>query len=160
MTNQQRRTPRGATRQAPGPRRRVAQSHDRVSGRARAGRPTKAKSGERVAVNPRAPRRDRANAAPRPILRTLTKFTARAVLGVVILAIFVFGVFPTGSYVEQRNELQDAETELSELQADNANLEARIARLESDEEIERVAREEHGMVFPTDESYLVLPPGE
>lgn len=81
-------------------------------------------------------------------------------LGIVILAIFVFGVFPTGSYVEQRNELNDAESELSELQADNADLEARIARLESDEEIERVAREEHGMVFPSDESYLVLPPGE
>ena|GEM_PF-173950 len=160
MTSQQRRTSRGATRQAPGPRRRTAQSHDRVSGRARAGAPTKPAGRDRVAVNARAPRRDRTSGASLPILRTLTKFAARAVLGIVILAIFVFGVFPTGSYVEQRNELNDAESELSELQADNADLEARIARLESDEEIERVAREEHGMVFPSDESYLVLPPGE
>lgn len=160
MTDQQRRTARGATRQAPGPRRRPAQSHDRVSGRARAGRPSKLKANDRVPVKAQSPRRSRDSSAPRPILRSLTKFAARAVLGLVILAIFVFGVFPTGSYVEQRNELMDAEFELSDLQAENADLESRIARLESDEEIEKVAREEHGMVLPNEESYLVLPPGE
>ena len=93
-------------------------------------------------------------------MKTLTKFTARAVLGVVILAVFVFGVFPTGSYVEQRNELRDAEGELADLEAENAKLESRVERLESDEEIERVAREEFDMVFPNEESYLILPPGE
>lgn len=160
MTNQQRRTSRGTTRQASEPRRRSAQSHDRVSSRARAGRPAKLSSSERVPVRPHSPRSERNTTTVRPVLRTLARLAARAVIGVVILGIFVFGVFPTGSYVEQRNELKDAEAELSELNADNAELEARIARLESDEEIERVAREEHGMVLPNDESYLILPPGE
>ncbi len=77
----------------------------------------------------------------------------------VILAVFVFGVFPTGSYVEQRNELNRAITELEQLEADNVELQNRVARLESDEEIERVARQEFDMVLPEEESYLILPPG-
>lgn len=77
-----------------------------------------------------------------------------------ILAVFVFGVFPTGSFLEQREQLQDAEQELLELQAENSSLEARVDRLESDSEIERVARNDFDMVLPNEESYLVLPPGE
>ncbi|MDW3178385.1 MAG: septum formation initiator family protein [Acidimicrobiia bacterium] len=84
---------------------------------------------------------------------------ARMILGVVILAVFVFGVFPTGSYVEQRNELNRAIDELEQLEAENGDLQDRVARLESDEEIERVARQEFDMVKPEEESYLILPPG-
>jgi cell division protein FtsB len=161
VSSSRRRTPRGATRPAPGPRRRSAQSHDRVNGRARAATSSRRPvSSGRIKVNPQAPRRNTDAQAPRPFLKTMTKLAARMVLGIVILAVFVFGVFPTGSYVEQRNELKDAEQELSELRGDNAELDARVERLGSDEEIERVAREEFDMVFPEEESYLILPPGE
>ena len=81
-------------------------------------------------------------------------------LGLVILAVFIFGVFPTGSYVDQRQQLNDAEAELAELQAENQELEAQIVRLESDAEIERVARGEFNLVRACEASYLVLPPGE
>ena len=84
---------------------------------------------------------------------------ARALLGLVILAVFVFGVFPTGSYVDQRNELDRAVDELDALERENEKLESRVERLESDEEIERVARNEFDMVLPSEESYLILPPG-
>ncbi len=80
------------------------------------------------------------------------------VLGLLILAVFIFGVFPTGSYVEQRNELRDAEAELTELQQENAVLEARIERLGSDSEIELEARE-FGLVRPEEENYLIIAPG-
>ena len=86
-------------------------------------------------------------------------FTGRALLGLVILAVFVFGVFPTGSYVDQRQQLEDSERELAELVEDNVELESLIVRLESDAEIEREAREEFNLVLPNEESYLVLPPG-
>lgn len=76
-----------------------------------------------------------------------------------ILAVFVFGVFPTGSYLEQRNELDRAVDQLDALERENENLESRVERLESDEEIERVARNEFDMVLPNEESYLILPPG-
>jgi len=84
---------------------------------------------------------------------------ARALLGLVIFAVFVFGVFPTGSYLDQRNELDRAVGELEALERENENLESRVERLESDEEIERVARNEFDMVLPSEESYLILPPG-
>lgn len=163
MTNQQRRTARGATRRrpAPGPRRRIAQSHDRVSSRSRAGTSRTSKNtSPRIPVNRSAPRRSAEPTSPRPLLRTLTKIAARAVLGVVILAIFVFGVFPTGSYVDQRSELNDAEQELVELQAENEQLEQRVERLESDDAIENKARADYGLERPEDESYLILPPGQ
>ncbi len=92
------------------------------------------------------------------VLRTATKVLARVVLALVILAVFVFGVFPTGSYVQQRNELRDAERDLTELREENALLEARIARLGSDVEIELEARE-FGLVRPEEENYLIIAPG-
>ena len=141
------------TRPSPGPRRRAPQSHARVSSRARPGR---AQSGRRDARKVERPRRSN---EPRPILKTATKAVARAVLGVVILAVFVFGVFPTGSYVEQQKELNRAVVELDQLEAENRELDDRVERLESDEEIERVARQDFGMVRPFEESYLILPPG-
>lgn len=141
------------TRPSPGPRRRAPQSHARVSGRARPGRPQPRRSDARNVDRPRR------TTEPRPVLKTVTKVVARAILGVVILAVFVFGVFPTGSYVDQRNELNRAIDELDQLEAGNDELEDRVARLESDEEIERVARQEFDMVLPEEESYLILPPG-
>lgn len=159
MTNQQRRTARGATRPAPGPRRRSAQSHERVAGRARPSDRRKKQPKARVRVNPSQPRHQ----APRKsssVLKATTKFTARAIIGLIILAVFVFGVFPTGSYVEQRNDLKEAERELAELQAENADLETRVERLGTDAEVEREARAEFNMSNPDEESYLILPPGQ
>ena len=91
-------------------------------------------------------------------LRPLTRFMARLGLAVIIFAVFVFGVFPTGRYVEQRQELDRATTELRLLEAENEALLERVQRLESDEEIERVARSEYDLVRPDEEVYAVLPP--
>lgn len=131
----------GPRRARPGPRHRQQEVPVR---KVRASRPTRPDSASE----------------PRPLLRVLATFAGKVLLGFVILAIFVFGVFPTGSYLEQREQLDDAEGQLAELQAENSELEAQIVRLESDAEIERVAREEFNLVLPNEESYLVLPPGE
>ena len=142
----QRRTARGATTApSPGPRRRTPQSHDRVKSRARPGRE------RRVAETAE-------TGAGHRLLRGATKVLGRVVLGLIILGVFIFGVFPTGSYVEQRNELREAEAELAELQGENAELEARIERLGSDSEIELEARE-FGLVLPEEENYLIIAPG-
>jgi len=91
-------------------------------------------------------------------LRPMTRFMARLGLAAIIFAVFVFGVFPTGRYVEQRQELDRATTELQQLEAENEALRERVDRLESDEEIERVARSEYDLVRPDEEVYAVLPP--
>ena len=143
-------------RPRPGPKR----SHGAVSRRTGSSPRRGAGAGRTTERTVGAKRADRAVARPRPILRKLTTTVLRALIGIVILAVFVFGVFPTGSFLEQREQLQDAEQELLELQAENSSLEARVDRLESDSEIERVARNDFDMVLPNEESYLVLPPGE
>lgn len=91
-------------------------------------------------------------------MRGATKTLGQLVVVLAILAVFVFFVFPTGSYVEQRNDLQEAEAQLAELQEENAVLEARIERLGSEVEIEREARE-FGLVRPEEENYLIIAPG-
>ncbi len=157
-----RRTAGAAQRRKPGPRPTRARTHGSVS--RRTGRPADARrrpdADRRVRVNrerPKAGVGERRES--RAILRTLTTVAARALLGLVILAVFVFGVFPTGSYLDQRDQLHDAERQLVDLQNENRDLQLRVDRLESDVEIERVARKEFDMVLPQEESYLVLPPG-
>ena len=91
-------------------------------------------------------------------LRPVGRLAAKCGLGLVILAVFVFGVFPTGRFVDQREQLDKAELELAGLLEENADLQARVDRLESDAEIERVARDEFDLVYPGEEVYAVLPP--
>lgn len=134
-------------RERPVQRRRSPQSHDRVKGRARPGRQHRRNE---VAEDP-----NRGNR----FLRGATKALAKLVLALVIFSVFVFGVFPTGSYFQQRSELRDAEEDLAEIQQENSLLEARIARLGSDSEIEVEARE-FGLVRPEEENYLIIAPGE
>lgn len=143
-----RRISRGATARAKSEiRRRTPQSHDRVRGRARPGW-----------------RRREVEREPAPkesgrFIRGATKVLAKLIIAVSILAIFVFGVFPTGSFLEQRGELRDSEEELAELREENSQLEERIERLGSDAEIEREARE-FGLVRPEEENYLIIAPGD
>ncbi len=91
-------------------------------------------------------------------MRGATKALGQLVLILAILAVFVFFVFPTGSFVDQRSDLREAEAQLLELQEENAELESRIERLGSEEEIEREARE-FGLVRPEEENYLIIAPG-
>ena len=96
--------------------------------------------------------------SPAPWVRRVLGLGLRTVGGVLVLLVFVLLVFPTGRYVDQRDQLDEAVEQLERLQAENADLQARIARLESDDEIERVARDEYDMVLPGEEVYAVLPP--
>ena len=145
MTTQRRVARGSAKRPSSGARRRVPQDHDKVRGRARPVAPSRRPEAENVSSGHR-------------ILRGATKVVAKLVIGLLILAVFIFGVFPTGSYLEQRNELRDAEQELADLRDENAELEARIVRLGSDTAIELEARE-FGLVRPEEENYLIIAPG-
>lgn len=88
----------------------------------------------------------------------MARLVARIGVGLLILGVFVFGVFPTDRFIDQREQLDKSQQELDELLTENADLQARVDRLESDEEIERVARDEYDLVYPNEEVYAVLPP--
>lgn len=75
-----------------------------------------------------------------------------AVCGVLALT-----VFPTSTYLDQRADTAEAEQRLAVLQTQNDAYEARIARLQTPEEIERLAREQYNLVRPGEEAYAVLP---
>jgi cell division protein FtsB len=77
--------------------------------------------------------------------------------GLALCGVLAFAVFPTSTYLDQRSSTKEAEERLEVLRAQNEAYEARIARLEDPEEIERLAREQYNLVFEGEEAYAVLP---
>lgn len=75
-----------------------------------------------------------------------------AVVGV----LFLF-VFPGRTYLQQRRSLAAAQSRLGVLRSENKGLEDRAAKLQTDAEVERLAREQYGLVKPGEEAYAILP---
>ncbi len=88
----------------------------------------------------------------RPLL-----FAAGAVATITVLAMYVF---PTKTWLDQREALVDTEAELDAVEAERDALAARIERLDTDEEIELIARSDYSLVRPGEEPYAVLPAPE
>jgi cell division protein FtsB len=74
-----------------------------------------------------------------------------------LLAVLVVGVFPTRRYLDQRAAIASADHDLAALTRTNDTLQAEADRLQTDQEIERQAREQYGYVRPGEEPYHVLP---
>lgn len=79
---------------------------------------------------------------------------AFATLG--LLGVMALAVFPARAYVDQRRLRADLAAEEAGLRARNQALEARIAELGTDAEIERLARQ-YNLVKPGEEAYFVEP---
>ena len=79
-------------------------------------------------------------------------------VSIVLVGVLFTAVFPTRTYLAQRAAISRAETQLEVLGEQNEELVARAQELESDEEIERLAREQYNLVKPGEEAYAVLPP--
>lgn len=77
--------------------------------------------------------------------------------GVAVLGALAIGLFPTQTFLQQRADTAEAEERLAVLQAQNESFEARLDRLGTDEEIERLAREQYNLAYPGEEAYAVLP---
>lgn len=77
--------------------------------------------------------------------------------GAFVVGLLAVGVFPTQIFLDQRASTAEASERLEVLRDQNEAYEARIERLETDDEIERIAREQYNLVFPGEEAYAVLP---
>ena len=75
----------------------------------------------------------------------------------VLVAFLAAGVFPTRTYLHQRDAIANEQAKLTVLTAENSKLEAKVARLATNEEIERIAREQYNLVRPGEEAYAILP---
>ena len=73
------------------------------------------------------------------------------------LALLVLVVFPTRSYLQERANVSNAAHQLQAVDAQNRQLTDQIGRLNSDAEIERLARKDYGLVKPGEEAYAILP---
>jgi cell division protein FtsB len=83
--------------------------------------------------------------------RTGLVFAALALAGVMALA-----VFPTKAWLDQRHYRRQLAARVTELSASNAALQDRADQLQTDAEIERLARQ-YNLVKPGEEAYFVLP---
>jgi cell division protein FtsB len=95
---------------------------------------------------PRAPRR-------RSRLRSMV-FVAL----LVSVGLMAAGVLPVQQYLERENQVDAARAQLAELEERNAELADDAAALASDQEIERIAREQYGFVKPGEVGYVVITP--
>ena len=83
-----------------------------------------------------------------------------ALAAVLTLAALAAYVFPTRTWLDQRAALAETSLELRELEAERAALEQRVTELDSDDQIEEIARSQYGLVRPGEEAYAVLPAPE
>ena len=77
---------------------------------------------------------------------------------VVLAAMLGVLALPVRNLVDQQNQLRATEAEVAALEERNSELEARSKALHNPGDLELTARENHGLVFPGEESYSVLPP--
>ncbi|MDP8958849.1 MAG: septum formation initiator family protein [Actinomycetota bacterium] len=92
--------------------------------------------------------------------RRLSNPVLAALLLVALAAVLTY-VFPFRRIMTQQRAVELAEHKLAVLREENARLEDRAAALRTPAEVERIAREEFGLVRPGEVAYVVVsPPAE
>jgi hypothetical protein len=94
----------------------------------------------------------------RPRLRRLARTIGLAGGGVCVVGVLAVFVFPTRTFLEQREATSESQRRLDVIEEQNKVMEDRIAELDDPGEIERLAREQYNLVLPGEEAYAVLPP--
>jgi len=92
------------------------------------------------------------------IARRVARRLAWPVLFVLVLGgVLTLGAYPARTYFDKKQEIASAEARLSQVTDENNKAQAHVDALQTDAEIERIARE-HGLVKKGEEPYHVLPP--
>ena len=86
-----------------------------------------------------------------------TKQRRLLVAGLAFVGVLFIAVFPTRTYLDQRHQRQEVAAEIKASDAKNKALEQRIDSLNTDAEVERLAREQYNLVRPGEEAYAILP---
>ena len=94
---------------------------------------------------------------PSPRVRRRRALLATVLLGLLLIAFLFAFVYPTRTFLRQREQISAAERRLEELQHQTGRLERENAKLNTPAEIERIAREQYGMARPGETPYVLLP---
>ncbi len=81
-----------------------------------------------------------------------------ALLFLVVGAAFLTQVVPYRQIIDSHRQVDAARTQLSSLEAENRLLQADVDALQTDAEIERLARDKLGYIKPGETAYVVLDP--
>jgi len=76
---------------------------------------------------------------------------------IAVAAVLFLFVLPSRTYLAQRHSLAAAETQLQVFRAQNAKLAAEAAQLQTNADIERIARQDYGLVKPGEKAYVIEP---
>jgi len=88
--------------------------------------------------------------------RTLSGLLALAALIAVVVT--AAGIFPFRQIIADRRSVALAQEKLLALREENRLLETEVAALQTDAEVERLAREQFGLVRPGETAYVVVVP--
>jgi len=88
--------------------------------------------------------------------KTLWSLVAIAVL--VAAVVTAAGIFPFRQLIAERRSVTQAQDTLLALRAENERLAGEVAVLETDQEVERLAREQFGLVRPGEAAFVVVAP--
>ena len=80
------------------------------------------------------------------------------VAGISLVAVLFLFLFPARTYLAQRRSLSDAATRVDVLSKENAKLAQQAQQLQTDAEIERLARQQYGLIKTGEDAYAILPP--
>jgi cell division protein FtsB len=80
---------------------------------------------------------------------------AIALIGVTV---YLLAVFPTRSYLIQRNQVKNSVSQVKAVEESNQALQKQINSMNSPSEIEKIARSQYGLVKPGEKAFVVLPP--
>ena len=83
-----------------------------------------------------------------------------AVIGTLIVVLMLSALYPIRQYFSQKTQLKNLTAEEAQLAQRVEQLAELKSRLLTDDEIERIAREELGMVRPGEVAFAVVPGGE
>jgi len=92
-------------------------------------------------------------------LRHRRRMLVRVLIGAmaVVALLFVF-VFPARTLLAQRHQTEKQKQTLELLHQQSRKLAEESRRLQNNAEVERMAREQYGFVYPGEHPYVVVPP--
>lgn len=79
------------------------------------------------------------------------------VLSLAAVVVLFVAVYPTQALLDQQSESRETAADLRAVEAENLELEQRVAELQTDAAIEQLARDEYGLVYPGEQAYAILP---
>lgn len=114
-------------------------------------------SAKRPAPRKKPPAKSKKSASSKGPQSRIGKKVVLGTLSTLVFLGLMAGVVPVRQYLEQQRRLDAARQRIELLDEENQRLAARAEELRTDEEIERLAREQYSLVRPGEEAFALLP---